>query len=29
LRRAHNRAALRCCLPFQKTNTGWRFALRF
>ena len=29
LRRAHNRASLRCCLPFQKTNTGWRFALRF
>ncbi len=29
LRRAHNRASLRCCLPFQKTNSGWRFALRF
>lgn len=29
LRRAHNRASLRCCLPFQKTNMGWRFALRF
>lgn len=29
LRRAHNRASLRCCLPFQKTKTGWRFALRF
>lgn len=29
VRRAHNRASLRCCLPFQKTKTGWRFALRF
>ncbi|MFL5665182.1 MAG: transposase [Ktedonobacteraceae bacterium] len=29
LRRAHNRASLRWCLPFQKTNRGWRFALRF
>lgn len=29
LRRACNRAALRCCLPFQKTTNGWRFALRF
>lgn len=29
LQRARNRAALRCCLPFQKTTTGWRFALRF
>jgi Transposase DDE domain len=29
LRRAHNRASLKCCLPFQKTNRGWRFALRF
>jgi Transposase DDE domain len=29
LRRVHNRASLRHCLPFQKTNTGWRFALRF
>jgi DDE family transposase len=29
LRRAHNRASLRCCLPFHKTKTGWRFALRF
>jgi hypothetical protein len=29
MRRAHNRASLRCCLPFQKTTTGWRFALRF
>ena len=29
LRRAHNRASLSCCLPFQKTKTGWRFALRF
>jgi hypothetical protein len=29
LRRAHNRASLRWCLPFQKMKTGWRFALRF
>ncbi len=29
LRRVHNRASLRHCLPFQKTNRGWRFALRF
>ena len=29
LRRAHNRASLRCCLPFHKTKIGWRFALRF
>jgi hypothetical protein len=29
LRRVRNRASLRHCLPFQKTNTGWRFALRF
>ena len=29
LRRARNRASLRHCLPFQKTKTGWRFALRF
>ncbi len=29
LRRVHNRASLRRCLPFQKTNMGWRFALRF
>ena len=29
LRRAHYRASLRWCLPFQKTNMGWRFALRF
>jgi hypothetical protein len=29
LRRAHNRASLRLCLPFQKTHSGWRFALRF
>ena len=29
LRRARNRASLKWCLPFQKTNTGWRFALRF
>jgi Transposase DDE domain len=29
LRRARNRAALRWCLPFQHTVTGWRFALRF
>lgn len=29
LRRAHNPASLRCCLPFHKTKTGWRFALRF
>ncbi len=29
LRRAHNRASLRWCLPFQHTKTGWRFALRF
>jgi hypothetical protein len=29
LRRAHNRAFLRWCLPFQKMKTGWRFALRF
>jgi hypothetical protein len=29
LRRAHNRASLKCCLPFHKTKTGWRFALRF
>jgi hypothetical protein len=29
LRRVHNRASLRHCLPFQKMKTGWRFALRF
>ena len=29
LRRVHNRASLRSCLPFQKSNMGWRFALRF
>jgi hypothetical protein len=29
VRRAHNRASLKHCLPFQKTNMGWRFALRF
>ncbi len=29
LRRAHNPASLKCCLPFHKTKTGWRFALRF
>jgi hypothetical protein len=29
LRRVRNRASLRHCLPFQNTNTGWRFALRF
>jgi Transposase DDE domain len=29
LRRAHNRASLRHCLPFQKMKTEWRFALRF
>jgi hypothetical protein len=29
LRRAHNRASLCRCLPFQHTKTGWRFALRF
>ncbi len=29
LRRAHHRASLRGCLPFQHTKTGWRFALRF
>jgi len=29
LRRAHNPASLQCCLPFHKTKTGWRFALRF
>jgi hypothetical protein len=29
LRRVHNRASLKHCLPFQKTNMGWRFALRF
>jgi hypothetical protein len=29
LRRAHNPASLKWCLPFQKTNKGWRFALRF
>jgi len=29
LHRAHHRASLRCCLPFQHTKTGWRFALRF
>ena len=29
LRRTHNRAALRWCLPFQQTTSGWRFALRF
>jgi len=29
LRRVRNRASLRHCLPFQKTDTGWRFALRF
>jgi len=26
LRRAHTRASLKHCLPFQKTNIGWRFA---
>jgi hypothetical protein len=29
LRRARTAAALVRCLPFQKTSTGWRFALRF
>jgi hypothetical protein len=29
LRRACNQASLTCCLPFQKTAKGWRFALRF
>jgi hypothetical protein len=29
LRRATNRAALSCCLPFRKQGTAWRFALRF
>jgi Transposase DDE domain len=29
LRRVHNRASLKRCLPFQKTPMGWRFALRF
>jgi hypothetical protein len=29
LRRVRNRASLKRCLPFQKTNKGWRFALRF
>jgi hypothetical protein len=29
LRRARTAAALVRCLPFQKTPTGWRFALRF
>ena len=29
LRRAHNPASLQSCLPFHKTKTGWRFALRF
>jgi len=29
LRRAHNPASLKCCLPFRKTKNGWRFALRF
>ena len=29
LRRAHNPASVRWCLPFHKTKTGWRFALRF
>ena len=29
LRRAWNRAALTWCLPFRKTTTGWKFALRF
>jgi Transposase DDE domain len=29
LRRVHNRASLRHCLPFQKMKAGWRFALRF
>ncbi len=29
LRRAHNPASLTCCLPFHKTKSGWRFALRF
>ena len=29
LRRVRNRASLKRCLPFQKTNMGWRFALRF
>ena len=29
LRRVRNRACLKRCLPFQKTNMGWRFALRF
>jgi hypothetical protein len=26
LRRVHNRASLRRCFPFQKTNMRWRFA---
>ena len=29
LRRARTAAALVHCLPFQKSSTGWRFALRF
>ena len=29
LRRAHHRASLRWCFPFQHTTPGWRFALRF
>lgn len=29
LRRARSAAALVHCLPFQKSPTGWRFALRF
>ena len=29
LRRVCNRASLKRCLPFQKTQRGWRFALRF
>jgi hypothetical protein len=29
LRRAHNPASLTWCLPFQRSKSGWRFALRF
>jgi hypothetical protein len=29
VRRAHHRASLRHCVPFQKTKMGWRFSLRF
>ena len=29
LRRAHNPASLKWCLPFKKQANGWRFSLRF